>query len=87
MGQFSVDVNSSLSRKANCWDNAVVESWNATLKTELIYRQRWSTREKARSSIYEFIEVWYNRERLHSTLNYYSPEEFEALHMENILSR
>jgi len=69
----------SMSRKGNCWDNAVIESWNGTLKTELIHRQRWNTREEARAAIYEFIEVWYNRQRLHSTLNYRSPEEFESL--------
>jgi len=69
----------SMSRKGNCWDNAVVESFNATLKTELIHRQRWQTREEARAATYEFIEVWYNRKRLHSTLGYRSPEEFERV--------
>lgn len=73
----------SMSRKGNCWDNAVVESWNGTLKTELIHRQRWATREEARAAIYEYIEVWYNRQRLHSTLKYHSPEEFEALQMQS----
>jgi transposase InsO family protein len=67
----------SMSRKGNCWDNAVIESWNGTFKTELIHRQRWQTRESARAAIYEYIEVWYNRKRIHSTLNYLSPEEFE----------
>ena len=70
----------SMSRKGNCWDNAVVESWNGTLKTELIHRQRWQTREQVRAAVYEFIEVWYNRQRLHSTLGYRSPEEFEEYH-------
>jgi putative transposase len=74
-----VRMTASMSRKANCWDNAVVESWNATLKTELINRYRWKTREEARAATYEFIEVWYNRERLHSTLGYCTPEEFEML--------
>jgi putative transposase len=67
----------SMSRKGNCWDNAVVESFNATIKTELIYRKTWDTREEVRSAIYKYIESWYNRERLHSTLGYESPEEFE----------
>lgn len=70
-------MTASMSRKANCWDNAVVESWNATLKTELIHRYRWATREEARSAVFKYIEIWYNSERLHSTLGYRSPAEFE----------
>ena len=68
----------SMSRKGNCWDNAVVESWNATLKTELIHWYRWATREQARAEVFKFIETWYNTERLHSTLGNRSPVEFEA---------
>ncbi len=67
----------SMSRKANCWDNAVVESFNATIKTELIHRRVWDTREQARAAVYEYIETWYNRERLHGTLGYRSPAQFE----------
>ena len=67
----------SMSRKGNCWDNAVVESWNATLKTELIHRQRWSTREEARAAVFKYIETWYNTNRLHSTLGYRTPAAFE----------
>jgi putative transposase len=70
-------MTASMSRKANCWDNAVVESWNATLKTELIHRYRWATREEARAAVFKYIEIWYNSERLHSTLGYRSPAEFE----------
>ncbi len=69
----------SMSRKGNCWDNAVVESFNATIKTELIHRTRWETREEARAAVYAYIETWYNTERLHSTLRYRSPDEFEKL--------
>ena len=69
----------SMSRKANCWDNAVIESFNATIKTELIHRKRWNTREEVRAAIYKYIETWYNRVRLHSTLGYLSPVEFENL--------
>lgn len=69
----------SMSRKGNCWDNAVIESFNATIKTELIHRKKWNTREEARAAIYKYIEVWYNRKRLHSTLGYRSPVEFENL--------
>jgi len=68
----------SMSRRGDCWDNAVVESFNATIKTELIHRTRWSTREEARAAIYKYIETWYNSKRLHSTLGYQSPIAFEA---------
>ncbi len=67
----------SMSRKGDCWDNAVVESFNATIKTELIHRIKWITREEARAAVYEYIEIWYNSKRLHSTLGYLSPAEFE----------
>lgn len=67
----------SMSRKGDCWDNAVVESFNGTIKTELINRKKWRTREEARAAIYKYIETWYNSKRLHSTLGYMSPVEFE----------
>jgi transposase InsO family protein len=54
----------SMSRKADCWDNAVVESFNATIKTELIHRTKWRTREEARAAVYKWIETWYNSKRL-----------------------
>jgi putative transposase len=67
----------SLSRPRQCWDNAVAESFFATLKEELVYRGALPTREVARRAIFEFIEVFYNRSRLHSTLNYRTPAEYE----------
>ena len=67
----------SLSRKGQCWDNAVGESWFATLKTELIYRQSWATRAQVRRAVFEFVEVFYNRQRLHSSLSYLTPVEYE----------
>ena len=67
----------SMSRKGNCWDNAVAESFFATLKTELIYLRRFATRAEAREAIFEFIERFYNHERRHSTIGYLSPVEFE----------
>lgn len=70
-------IRCSMSRKGDCWDNAVVESFNATIKTELIHRTKWTTREQARAAIYTYIETWYNSQRLHSTLGYLSPVEFE----------
>ena len=63
----------SMSHKGDCWDNAVMESFWSTLKTELVH---YATREQARASIFEYIEVFYNRKRLHSALGYQSPEVF-----------
>ena len=68
----------SMSRKGNCWDNACVESFFGTLKRELVYHRRYATREEARQDIFEYIEVFYNRQRCHSTLGYHSPAEYEA---------
>ena len=69
----------SMSRKGNCWDNAVMESFFGTLKTELVYHREYETREEARSDIFDYIEVFYNRHRLHSALGYRSPAEFEKM--------
>jgi putative transposase len=66
----------SMSRKGNCWDNAVAESFFATLKKELIRNTRFRTRNEQQSSVFEYIEVWYNRKRLHSTLGYLSPAQY-----------
>ncbi len=68
----------SMSRRGDCYDNAAMESFFATLKTELVDGQDYVTGEQARRSIFEYIEVFYNRQRLHSTLGYISPETFEA---------
>ena len=68
----------SMSRKGNCWDNACVESFFGTLKRELVYHRRYATREEARQDIFEYIEVFYHRQRRHSTLGYHSPAEYEA---------
>jgi transposase InsO family protein len=66
----------SMSRVGNCYDNAAMESFIGTLKTECITGQ-FESRAQARTAIFEYIEVWYNRQRLHSSLGYLSPEEFE----------
>jgi len=71
-------MDSSMSAKGDCWDNACAESFWATLKKELIHLERYATRDEARQSIFEYIEVFYNRQRLHSSLGYKSPEAFEA---------
>ena len=73
-------IRSSLSRPANCWDNAVAESFFSTLKLDLLYRHSWPTRAAARSAIFEYIEVFYNRERRHSTLGNLSPADYESEH-------
>jgi transposase InsO family protein len=67
----------SMSRRGNCYDNAVTESFFGTLKTELVHHQRYATREAARQSLFEYIEVFYNRQRRHSALGYQSPLEYE----------
>jgi putative transposase len=67
----------SMSRKGNCWDNAVAESFFATLEKELIEVSDWHTRAEARRAIFNFIEVWYNRQRRHSSLDYRTPAEYE----------
>jgi putative transposase len=71
-------ITCSMSRRANCWDNAPMESFFASLKKELVHHEDYATREQARASIFEYIEVFYNRERRHSTLHYQSPADYEA---------
>jgi transposase InsO family protein len=71
-------IMSSMSGKGDCWDNACAESFWSTLKTELVHHEKYATRAAARQSIFEYIEVFYNRKRLHSSLGYQSPEAFEA---------
>ena len=82
-----LDIVCSMSRKGNCWDNAVAESFFATLKTELVYRRRFATRAEAREAIFDFIETFYNSHRRHSTLGYLSPMEFENKFIEEKKSR
>lgn len=70
-------VTPSMSKRGDCYDNAVAESFFATLKTELVYRQDWATRKEAARAAFEWIEVFYNRQRIHSSLGYRTPEDFE----------
>jgi putative transposase len=72
-------ITCSMSRRGDCWDNAVVESFFSTLKLELVYLRVFRTRAEARAAIFEYIEVFYNRLRRHSFLGYVSPEAFEQL--------
>jgi putative transposase len=69
----------SMSRRGNVYDNAPMESFFATLKTELVHHRDYSTRQEAKSDIFEYIEVFYNRQRLHQSLDYRSPADFESL--------
>jgi transposase InsO family protein len=71
-------VRLSVGRRGQCWDNAVAESFFATIKTELLDRQAWPTRARARQATFEWIEGWYNTRRRHSTLDYLSPTAYEA---------
>ena len=67
-----------MSRRGNCWDNAAMESFWGTLKTELVHHRDYPTKDEARGSIFQYIECWYNRRRRHSAIGYKSPEQFEA---------
>lgn len=71
---------SSMSRTRDCWDNAVAESFFANLKNELVYWKNFRNREEARSAVFDYIEIFYNRQRLHQTLGYHSPEQFERMY-------
>ena len=66
-----------MNSSGNCYDNALMESFFHTLKTELVYFEKYQTRQEARGSVFEYIEVFYNCVRRHSALNYCSPAEFE----------
>lgn len=70
-------VECSMSRRANCWDNAPMESFFASLKKELVHHEDYQTREEAKASIFEYVELFYNRQRRHSTLGFKSPAEYE----------
>jgi putative transposase len=70
-------IRQSMSRKGNCWDNAPMESFFHSLKTELVMHCDYKTRDQARASLFDYMEVFYNRERRHSTINYVAPLAFE----------
>jgi putative transposase len=73
----ALGIIASMSRKGNCYDNAFAESFFATLKKELTYRTRYKTKAEAKKAIFEYIEVWYNRSRIHSSIGYMTPVQFE----------
>ena len=74
----------SMSRRGDCWDNAVAESFFASLKLELVYQVQWQTRAAARTAIFEYLELFYNRRRRHSSLGYRSPAEFERCNYQRL---
>jgi transposase InsO family protein len=79
LGDWGIIV--SMSRKGNCWDNVVIESWHRTLKVELVWSQEYHMRNQARTSAFEYIEVFYNQRHRHSSLGYLTPAEFERRHV------
>jgi putative transposase len=76
----------SMSRKAECWDNSPMESFFGTLKQELVYLTIFKTRKEAKTAIFEYIEAFYNRQRLHSTLGFMAPQEYETISADEVLA-
>lgn len=72
-----LNITASMSRKGNCYDNSFAESFFATLKKELIYRTEYKNKEEAKKDIFQYIEIWYNRKRIHSSIGYMTPVQFE----------
>lgn len=77
----------SMSRRGNCWDNAVTESFFSSLKREMVHRRRFETHDQARTAVFRWIEVWYNRRRRHSALGYLSPEAYERRYQQQQQAR
>lgn len=80
----NLHITQSMSRKGNCWDNAVAESFFKTLKTEMVYHNKFKNQQEAKTAIFEYIEIWYNRKRLHSALNYKTPYQIELEFYNNL---
>ncbi len=78
------EVTQSMSRKGDCWDNAVAESFFKIIKSEMVYHNRFRSKAHARLEVFEFIEIWYNRKRRHSYLGYLTPEEFGINNLLNV---
>ncbi|MBW3467914.1 IS3 family transposase, partial [Arthrospiribacter ruber] len=77
LGRYNI--SQSMSRKGNCWDNAVAENFFKIIKSEMVYHSLFKTIPEAKVAIFEFIEIWYNKKRKHSYLKYMTPEQFENL--------
>lgn len=78
---------SSMSRKGNCWDNAVAESFFKSLKSELVYRTTFETRDEAKAAIFDYIETFYNRKRMHSSIGYSAPFKYEQKYYDKLLEK
>jgi transposase InsO family protein len=74
-------IECSMSRKGNCWDSAAMESFFHSLKTECTHHERFNTRDEAKGVVFDYIEVFYNQQRRHSSLNYLAPVEYEKLNV------
>jgi transposase InsO family protein len=77
-------MEASMSRKGNCYDNAVIESFHSVLKKEFIYCTKFRTKAQAQQEVFEYIELFYNRKRIHGALGYLSPDRFEEQYYKNI---
>jgi transposase InsO family protein len=75
----SYGIQTSMSRKGNCYDNACIESFHSVLKKELIYLEKFKTRREAKSAIFEYLECFYNRKRIHSSIGYFTPDQYERM--------
>lgn len=78
------NVIQSMSRKGNCWDNAVAESFFKTLKAEMVYFNQFQNHSQAKNAIFEFIEIWYNRDRIHSAIDYMTPQQYYDNYFYNV---
>jgi len=81
---WSYRIKQSMSRRGNCWDNAVAKSFFATLKKQAVHGERFLTRHQAQQTIFEYIECYYNRARRHSTIGWVSPVDFETAYYKSI---
>ncbi|RNB51753.1 hypothetical protein EB820_19510 [Brevibacillus agri] len=70
----------SMSRKGNCYDNACIESFHSVLKKELVYLEKFKTREQAKRAIFEYITCFYNGKRIHSSIGYFTPNQYEHMY-------
>jgi putative transposase len=75
----------SMSRKGNCYDNACIESFHSVIKRELIHLEKYETRERAKRDIWEYIELWYNRKRIHSSIGYKTPVQYQSMYYQMLL--
>lgn len=80
----NANITQSMSRKGNCWDNAVAESFFKILKSELVYHRKFKNQRQAKTEVFEFIEVWYNKKRLHAKLGYKTPKQMELQFYQNL---